>query len=161
MAVHLVGGAAIEFEIAGGGVDIGFGLRHRLAGVARFELGQFLGMVLDLEAQFRDQAAALGRGQPAPGAFESSPCRRDRRIDIGGIAAGDAGEFLARGGSELGNRLAGLAGDVAAVDEVLVHGPCLSPPAAACQGGVQWPSLREERVSSERLQRESAKQISQ
>ena len=47
VAVQLVGGAAVIFEIARDGDGVGAGLFHRLAGVPRFQLGDFVRVVFD------------------------------------------------------------------------------------------------------------------
>ena len=78
-------------------------------------------VILDLEREPGDQAPALGRRQPAPGTVEGGAGGLDRDVDVGCVATGDAGEFLAGGGVELGDGFACLARHIAAVDEMLIH----------------------------------------
>ena len=135
VAMDLVGGAAIELEIADGRVDVGARLAHRLAGIAGLQPGQLVEMILDLEGELRDQPAPLGRGETPPGPLEGGAGSLDREVDIGGVAAGDAGEFLARRGVEPGEGFTRLASDIAAIDEVLIHVRSQSLFASAALGG--------------------------
>ena len=72
--MDLVAGAAVEFVIAHGRGDIGPALPDRLAGVARFERGEFVAMLFDELAEPGQAAAALERRHPAHGP-SSKRCR--------------------------------------------------------------------------------------
>ncbi len=49
--MQLVGGAAVIFEIARDRDRVGARLFHRLAGVARLDGGEFVGVILDQPAE--------------------------------------------------------------------------------------------------------------
>ena len=68
VAVQLVGGGAVELEIARDRHRVGAGLFERLAGVAGLQQRQLLDVVLDQPPELAEQPPALGRGQAAPGA---------------------------------------------------------------------------------------------
>ena len=74
VAMDLVGGAAVEFEIAHRRRDVGAPLPHRLAGVARLQRGKLGRVLLDQQAEPRQAAAPLERRHAAP----SAPLRRRR-----------------------------------------------------------------------------------
>ena len=124
LAMELVGGAAIELEIAGGGLDIGARGAHRLAAVARLDRRQFLGIVENQLREPHQQAAALGGGEARPGAaFEGCAGRGDGAVDIGGISLGDLGEdhaFRRRDHRQAASRCGRLP---AIVDEAAFCGP--------------------------------------
>ena len=61
---------------------------HRLAGVARLELRELVGMIEQRQAILQD-AAALGRGHAAPGAVERAARGRHREVHLVRAAAGD------------------------------------------------------------------------
>ena len=92
VAVQLVGGRTVEFEIARRRDHIGDAVLERLAGVARFQRREFRRIVGDRLAELHQQAAALERGEPSPGAFKRLARRRDRSRNILRAAARDAGE---------------------------------------------------------------------
>ena len=92
VAMQFVGGRTIEFEIARRGDHIGGAVLQRLAGVAQFQRREFGGIVGDRLAELHQQAAALERGEPAPGALERLARRRDRPRDVLRAAARDSGE---------------------------------------------------------------------
>ena len=116
--MHLVRRAAVIFEVAGGRDHVVARLLHRLAGVARLELRQFLRMVGDGERDAAQDASALGRAHPAPGAsFGGRPCGGDRLLHIDGVAGGDLGEDPALGRRDHLDGLAGRAGLPTVVDE--------------------------------------------
>ncbi len=99
LPMQLVGGAAIEFEVARGGRDIGAGLLHGLAGVARLKLGELLGMVGDGDRELGEQAAPLGGGEAAPGPLlHRMAGRRHGGIHVILPAGGDLGEDAPLGG---------------------------------------------------------------
>ena len=78
-------------------------------------------MIVHLDGQLRDQAAALCGRQPAPGTVEGGAGGHDRSIDVGRVAASDPGKLLARCGIELGEGFSRLASDIAAIDEMSIH----------------------------------------
>ena len=92
VAVDLVGRAAVIFEVAGRGDHIGSRLLQGLAGVARFELSQFLGMIGDGGAELGEQAPALERAHPTPGARKRRACGLHGAGDVGFVAGRDLGE---------------------------------------------------------------------
>ena len=65
IAVHLVGGGAVELEVARRRRDVGARLLHRLAGVARLELGELVEVIEHALAEFHQQAPAFDCGQLA------------------------------------------------------------------------------------------------
>ncbi|MNR15960.1 hypothetical protein D3C85_1325230 [compost metagenome] len=95
LAVHLVGGAAIELEIARQHGDVAASGGHGLAGVAGFQLGQFFMVRQDALAQAQQQPAAFQRRHLAPAAVQRVARRLHRRIHIGLLAAGNGREHLA------------------------------------------------------------------
>jgi hypothetical protein len=83
LAMHLVGGCAVELEIACRRRHVGAGLFQRLATILRLELRQFLVMSHDGIAEFDQQSPTFSGGQPAPGSvFESRARGADSGIDI-------------------------------------------------------------------------------
>ena len=72
LAVDLVGGAAVELEVAGAGGDVVARLLHRLAGVVRLDIGKLVEMVEDQPAEPGQQAAAVDRRGGAPFALEGA-----------------------------------------------------------------------------------------
>ena len=135
VAVHLVGRAAVIFEVAGGSDHVGPRLLHRLAGVARLQPSQFFGMVGDEDRKLRQQPAALRGAHPTPGAALGRRAGGfDGPVDILGIAGRDSGEDLAfgrgdyRNGLARGTRLPAVVDEDAlcgARDDRLVHGSAL------------------------------------
>ncbi len=65
--MQLVGGRAVELEIAGGGHHVGLPLREGLAGVLRFQRAEFVDAPGDRLAELHEKAAALGGGEAAHG----------------------------------------------------------------------------------------------
>ena len=103
LAGQLVGGAAVELEVARQRPGVGARLGQRLADVAGLEPGQLLGALLDQPADAREQAAALGGGRPAPVAGERGAGRGDRGVDLAGAAAGDPADLAPSDGSSAGS----------------------------------------------------------
>jgi hypothetical protein len=121
--VELVGGGAVEFEIAGQRHRIGAGLPQGLAVVAGLEQRQRIGLGFDRGRELDQKPPAFGRREPAPGALEGRACRGDGRIHVRGGAAGNRREGLAVDGREhvhdapVGGRA------VAPADDELIGGP--------------------------------------
>ncbi|MNT73683.1 hypothetical protein D3C72_2124160 [compost metagenome] len=93
--MHLVGGTAIELEIARQHGDVTPGGGHRFAGVARFQPGQFFVVRQHALAQAQQQPPALQRGHPAPVAVQRVSRRLHGHIHVGLLAARNGGEHLA------------------------------------------------------------------
>ena len=118
VAVQLVGGAAVIFEIARDRDRVGARLSHRLAGVARLERGDLVDVVLDRAAEFRQQAPAFGGAEPAPGALLERASRGgDREVDVARVARRDGGEGDAFSRRDHRQRAAGDGGAPSVVDE--------------------------------------------
>ena len=118
VAVQLVGRAAVIFEIARHRDRVGARLLHRLAGVARFQPGEFLGVILDQAAELGEQSPALDGGEAAPGAgFERLARGGDGEVDVRLVAGGDRGEHRPFRGRDHRQRAAGRGGAPAIVDE--------------------------------------------
>ena len=94
LAVQLVGGAAVELEIARSGHDVGATGRDRLAGVPGFDLCQLFEVLLDQAPPALQDAAALRSGRLAPRAVQRRLGSAYRAIDILGAAIGDVGKGL-------------------------------------------------------------------
>ena len=141
LAVHLVGGAAVELEIARQGDRVGAALLHRLADVERFEPGEHVDVLEHLAADRAEQPAALGGGELAPRAGERRPRRGDGGIDVGGTAASDRRERTAVGRVLERQRAGGGSAPLAADQEAIGgkgnrrgrgrHGARSGPPRAA------------------------------
>jgi len=97
VAVDLVGGAAVEFEIAREGCDISARLIERFADISAFKLRQFLRIGLHGVAKAGEPATALHGAQRAPGAVECAARRGDGFVDIRRAAGGDFAKHLAVG----------------------------------------------------------------
>jgi hypothetical protein len=106
LAVHLVGGAAVELEVAGERQGVGPGLAQRLADVARLEGGELLGPIRDQLSEPGQDAAALERRHAAPVAFERASRGLNGLVHLLGAAAGDLREALAVAGIDHGERAA-------------------------------------------------------
>src|SRR5512141_1000979 len=119
--MQLVAGAGVKLEIAGHRDRVGAGLAQRLAAVARFELREFLDPLGQRLRQLEHQAAALGGRHQAPLALERGARGIHRKLDVGGIAAGDLVILLAVGRVNDGYRLARRRGNPAVADEMLVR----------------------------------------
>jgi hypothetical protein len=120
-AVHLVGGAAVELEVARQRDRVGAALLQRLADVERFEPREHLDVVEHLAADRAEQPAALGRGQRTPGAVERGARCHDAGIDVGAAAARDRRERPAVRRVLERDRLAALGGTPAAADQQLAR----------------------------------------
>jgi hypothetical protein len=122
-SVQLVGGARVVLEVAGDRGGVGASLLQRLAGRARFELREFLVLRRHRRGELHQQATALRGRHPAPRSVERlahrSARRGDRRIDVGGRAAGDPRERTAVGGIDDVDRLSGRRRDPSVADEVM------------------------------------------
>ena len=94
-AVQLVGGAGIEFEIAGERHGIGAGLLQWLADVACFQIGEHIGLRRNGRAHLHKNASALGGGELAPCACISRLRRFHGGIDIARIARGQRADRFA------------------------------------------------------------------
>jgi hypothetical protein len=121
LAVHLVGRAAIELEVARQHRDVGARGGHGLAGVARFQLRQFFVVGQHAFAQAQQQPAALQRRHAAPAAVQRAARRPHRRVHVGLLAAGDGGEHLAVYRRNHLDAAAVGRVDLAAVDDHLRH----------------------------------------
>ena len=119
LAMHLIGGAAIELHVAGEGDCIGAGLFERLADIEGFEPGEVVDALEHHAADAGENAAALGSGRAAPGAGEGGAGGGHGGIVIGGAAAGNAGDDGAVGGVLDRQGFAGDGIDPAATDEAL------------------------------------------
>ncbi|CPI48523.1 Uncharacterised protein [Bordetella pertussis] len=121
LAVQLVGRAAVVLEIAGDGDDVGAGLLERLAAIARFERGQLVAVLQHLERERKHEPAAFGGAEAAPGALVGASRSLHRQVDVGGVAARDAVEFLSGGRIDDGNAFTRGSGYRGVVDKVLLH----------------------------------------
>ena len=119
LAVQLVGGPAVELEVAGERDDVGLGDARGLAGVAGLDGREALGVALDQRAEPDQEAAAVERRGAAPGTVvERLPGRRDGAVDILRRAVGDGADGRAGGRLvDVEDRLAGRPGPLA-TDEV-------------------------------------------
>ncbi len=117
-ARELVGRSAVELEIAGTGGDVGARLAHRLAAVARLDQSQRIGMIENLAAQPREEAALLGRREATPRAVARHLRRAHRTVDVLGTAGCDGGERLAVRRIEHRQRRSGRRRDPAITDEM-------------------------------------------
>ena len=79
LAVHLVGGTAVELQVARQRHGVGATLPERLAHVQRFQARQFVGLRQHQPTHLQQQTAALGGGECAPVAVPAPPARRPRR----------------------------------------------------------------------------------
>ena len=93
VAVNLVGGSPVEFEVARQRLDIGPRLLQRLADVPRFELRQQIDILQDALADPMQDATTVGRRHASPVAGQRRPGRLDRTIDVLAAAAGNVGKM--------------------------------------------------------------------
>ena len=121
VAVDLVGGAAVELEIAGAGGDVVPRLLHRLAGVHGLDLGKFVEMIEDQAAQPGQHPPPVDRRRAAPHALEGMARRLDRPVDVFAAAARDPRDLLAIRGTEDRNGVAARRTDPLAVDQYLLE----------------------------------------
>ncbi|MHC2305161.1 hypothetical protein ACVIJ1_001631 [Bradyrhizobium elkanii] len=98
------------------------GAADRCAHVERVELGQFLEIGFDEFGELEQHVLPLERLHLAPGPFERAARRRDRTVDVLGIALGDRREQLTGGGIMRLEFLAGGGVDPFAVDQHLLVG---------------------------------------
>ena len=138
-AVHLVGRAAVELEVARQRQRVGLGLAERLADVLRLEPGELVRLLEHQLAEPDEDAAALERRHPAPVAIERRARRRDRRIDVRRGAAGELGE--ARAVARIDDRDGGAAARLApvAVDQDLPF-EHRAPASVAAPPDPSWPA---------------------
>ena len=126
LAMHLVGRGAVVLEVARQHRDVVARGAHRLAGVARLDARQLVGIIEHRLADLHQHAAALGCRHAAPGAAERAARGLHRKIDLVRAAAGDAVEALAvlRRDDREGPFV--LRRDPAAANEHLLHvgSPC-------------------------------------
>ena len=125
--MHLVGGAAVELEVARQRHGVGAALLQRLADVQRLQARQLVGLLERERAHLQQDAAALGGGEPAPGAgalalgralaVERGLRGAHRGVDVRGVAARDARELAAVRGVRQRQGLAAVAAAPAAADE--------------------------------------------
>src|SRR5262249_38255627 len=95
-------------------------VRHRLAVVERFQLGELVGMLLEQVAEPPDQPRAVtGRHARPRTILEGAPCRGDSQIDIGLLAGRHVRDDLLSGRVLDGEGLAAAGGDPLAVDQEL------------------------------------------
>ena len=90
--MDLVGGAAVELELAGQRQRVGMGLAKRLAGVARLEHRERVRLGLDQLAKPCKDASALERRHPGPVAVQGGMRGADRGVDVVCGAARELGE---------------------------------------------------------------------
>ncbi len=122
-SLNLGGQAAVILEAGGGIGDVEFGLDDGFAGVAGFEFGKHGSILPNLIGQTEKHAAALLGGSSCPGAvFERGLGGGNGAIDVIGIAVGNLGNDLFRGGVVNRKRLVRLA-----VDPLAVHVHLISP----------------------------------
>ena len=89
VAVDLGGQAAVVLEAGGDVGDVELGFDDRLAGVARFELGELVGAVAHDLRQLEQHAAAVLRGGVLPRALVERRARGlHGAVDVGGVASG-------------------------------------------------------------------------
>ena len=121
VAVQLVGGAAVEFEIAGERDGVGAGLAQGLAVVAALQDGELVRMGLDDGRKLHEQASALRGGQPAPGAVEGGAGGLDGLVDVLSRSGGDPGEKRTVDGREHVELHAVRGWAIVSADEILEH----------------------------------------
>ncbi|MNI37887.1 hypothetical protein D3C73_920020 [compost metagenome] len=121
LAVHFVGRAAVELEVARQHGDVAARGGHGLAGVARFQLRQFFVVRQYRFTQAQHQAATFQRRHAAPVAVKRRARRLHGGVHIGLLAARDGGEHLAIHGRHHINGAPVLGIDLAAVDNHLRH----------------------------------------
>ena len=92
LAVDLVGGAAVELEVARHRTHVGARLRDRLAGVVRLDPGQPLRFGQHALGKRCHQPAALGRRSAGPSRRQRRASGRHCGVDLGGAAARKPGE---------------------------------------------------------------------
>ena len=95
-AMHLVGGPAVEFQIAGQRHGIGPRLFQRLADVHRFQHGQIVGAVQHHLSHARQNPPPFQRRHPAPIARQRLMGGGDGGVDITRLAARDLRQRLPR-----------------------------------------------------------------
>ena len=93
LAHHLVGRPGVEFHVARHRDRVGAGLLERLADVERLDPRQVVDAGEDQIGKPRQQAAALGGGEPPHGPGERALRRFDRGVDVGAAAARDRADF--------------------------------------------------------------------
>jgi hypothetical protein len=81
-------------RIDGGGKVLSQHGRNRLAGVAAFQLGQFIAMLFDQFGEPEQDVTSLGGAHGAPGAFEGAAGGCDSALDIGLVAFRDGCDDL-------------------------------------------------------------------
>ncbi len=121
VAVQLVGGTAVEFEVTGKRDGIGPRLAQRLAVVAALQDGEFIGMGFDRGCELHEQAPALRRRQLAPGAAEGGTGGLHGLVDVLGRAGGDPGQQRAVDRREYIERQAIRCRALASANEILEH----------------------------------------
>ena len=82
ISVHLIGGAAVIFEIPCRCDHVGTRLLHGFARVARFKPGQFVGVIGNGVSELREQPATFGRAQASPCSLKRTARGLDRAIYI-------------------------------------------------------------------------------
>ena len=120
LAHHLVGGAAVEFHVAGHRQRVGARLLERLADVDRLDQREIVGAGANELAELAQQAPALGRREASPGAGEGALGRRDRRVDVRRSAARDRADLRSAGGILERQDVSRRRGDPPAADEAFV-----------------------------------------
>ena len=119
VAAELVDDAAVVFEIAGKDRHVEPRRFHQLADIARVKLGQRLVLAQDQRGHPGQNAAPFFRFGPGPGAGVEGRARAaDGKVDVGGIALGDAGKDRAVRGAHHIAQPPGDRCDEPAVDEV-------------------------------------------
>ena len=88
-AHDLVGGAGVKLHVARQRQRVGAALLQGLADVERLDAREFVDPGADKIGELQEQPPALGRGETSPGPMKRALGRLDRRIDIGGLPAGD------------------------------------------------------------------------
>ena len=93
VAVNLVGGSTVEFEVARQRLDVGPRLLDRLADVPCFELRQQIDILQDALADPMQDATTVGRRHASPVAGQRRPSGLDRALDVLAAAAGNVGKM--------------------------------------------------------------------
>ncbi len=127
VAMDLVGGATVIFEVAGGDADVVAGELHRLAGICGLDLRELLQPVEDQQAEPAEQPSTLQGRHGAPGRLECEAGSGHGAIDVRGATPRDAPDDLAGAGVDHLNRGARGRLHPAAIDENLVA-PHRHPP---------------------------------
>ncbi len=122
LAVDCGGLACVIAQHAERAQPVAAGAADRRAHVERVELGQFLEIGFDQLGELEQHVLPLERLHLAPRPFEGAPRRRNRAVDVLGVALGDGREQFTGGGVVGFEFLAGGGVDPFAVDQHLLVG---------------------------------------